>query len=172
MLEPPDYSDEALANRFTSRYRDDLKFVNTWGRWLVWDGKWQFDDTLLVTDHARGVAREASGEILAREGSQKLAAAVASAKTVSAIERLARADRQHASQTGDWDKDPWLLNTPTGTINLRTGQPDLTTGRDLMTKITAVGPGGSCPKWLEFLNRIFDGDQNLIAYSQGSSDIR
>ena len=34
----------------------------------------------------------------------------------AAIERLARADRQHASQTGDWDRDPWLLNTPTGTI--------------------------------------------------------
>ena len=36
---PPDYSDEALANRFTARHRDDLRFVNTWGRWLVWDGK-------------------------------------------------------------------------------------------------------------------------------------
>ena len=29
---PPDYSDEALANRFTARHRDDLRFVNSWGR--------------------------------------------------------------------------------------------------------------------------------------------
>jgi hypothetical protein len=28
---PADYSDEALANRFTARHRDDLRFVNTWG---------------------------------------------------------------------------------------------------------------------------------------------
>jgi putative DNA primase/helicase len=95
---PPDYSDEALANRFSARHRDDLRFVNTWGRWLVWDGKrWQPDETLMVTDHARGLVRYASGEILESNGSQKLAAVVASAKTVSAIERLARADRRHAS---------------------------------------------------------------------------
>ena len=92
------YSDEALASRFTARHRDDLRFVNTWGRWLVWDGKrWLPDETLIVTDHARGLVRDASGEILESNGSQKLAAVVASAKTVSAIERLARADRRHAS---------------------------------------------------------------------------
>ena len=71
---PANYSDEALANRFTARHRDDLRFVNTWGRWLVWDGKrWQPDETLMVTDHARGLVREASSEILESNGSQKLA---------------------------------------------------------------------------------------------------
>jgi putative DNA primase/helicase len=165
---PPDYSDEALANRFTARHRDDLRFVQTWGRWLVWDGKrWQLEDTLLVADHARTLARDASSEILESNGSLKLANGVASAKKrISAIERLARADRQHASQTGDWDLDPWLLNTPTGTVDLRTGQARPHDRRDLITKMTAVGPGGSCPKWLAFLDRIFNGDQNLIAYIQ------
>jgi putative DNA primase/helicase len=162
---PPDYSDEALANRFTARHRDDLRFVNTWGRWLVWDGKrWQPDETLMVTDHARGLVRDASGEILESNGPQKLATVVASAKTVSAIERLARADRQHASQTDDWDRDPWLLNTPTSTVDLKTGQTRPHDRRDLITKMTTVGLGETCPKWLEFLNRIFDRDQNLIAY--------
>ena len=74
---PANYSDEALANRFTARHRDDLRFVNTWGRWLVWDGKrWLPDETLIVTDHARGLVREASSEVL----SQKLATVVASAR--------------------------------------------------------------------------------------------
>jgi putative DNA primase/helicase len=161
------YADESLALRFTSRYRDELKFVDAWGRWLAWDGaKWQFDDTLLVTDHARTVAREASKEILAADGSQKLAAVVASGKTVSAIERLARADREHASRTDDWDRDPWLLNTPTGTVDLRTGQARPHERRDFITKMTAVGPGGNCPMWLAFLGRIFNADQNFISYIQ------
>ena len=164
---PPEYSDEALANRFTARHRDDLKFVQTWGRWLVWDGKrWQLDETLLVADHARTLARDASSEILENNGSLKLANGAASAKTISAIERLARADRQHAAQTGDWDLDPWLLNTPTGTIDLRTGQVRPHDRRDLITKMTAVGPGGGCPKWVDFLHRIFSGNENLIAYIQ------
>jgi phage/plasmid-associated DNA primase len=165
---PADYSDEALASRFTARHRDDLRFVNTWGRWLVWDGKrWQPDETLIVTDHARGLVREASSEILSL---QKLATVVASAKTVSAIERLARADHQQASQTGDWDRDPWLLNTPTGTIDLKTGQVRPHDRRDLITKMTAVGPAGDCPMWLSFLNRIFNRDQNLIGYIQGLAE--
>jgi putative DNA primase/helicase len=84
----------------------------------------------------------------------------------SAIERLARADRQHASQTGDWDRDPWLLNTPTGTIDLKTGQVRPHHRQDLITKMTTVGPGETCPKWLEFLKRTFEDDQNLIAYIQ------
>ena len=61
---PANYSDEALANRFTARHRDDLRFVNTWGRWLVWDGKrWQPDETLIVTDHARGLVRHRQGRV-------------------------------------------------------------------------------------------------------------
>jgi putative DNA primase/helicase len=118
-----DYSDEKLARRFTDQHKENLKYVNKWGKWLVWDGqRWCLDDTLVVTDNARILVRETSEEILDRQGSQKLATVVASAKTVSAIERLARADRQHASQVDDWDRDPWLLNTPTGTVDLRTGQ--------------------------------------------------
>ena len=54
----------------------------------------------MVADHARTVARDASSEILESNGSLKLANGVASAKTISAIERLARADRQHAAETG------------------------------------------------------------------------
>jgi putative DNA primase/helicase len=122
-LRPENYSDEALATRFTTQHQDDLKFVNIWGKWLVWDGmRWRTDDTLMVTDHARALVREASNEILEGNGSRKLAAMVSSAKTVSAIERLARADRHHASQTTDWDSDPWMLNTPNGTVDLKTGQ--------------------------------------------------
>jgi hypothetical protein len=74
---PADYSDEALAGRFTARHVDDLRFVNAWGRWLVWDEtRWRYDETLSVIDHARALVREASEEILAKDGSQRLAAGV------------------------------------------------------------------------------------------------
>jgi hypothetical protein len=34
------------------------------------------------------------------------------AKTVAAVEALARSDRCIAATTAQWDADPWLLNTP------------------------------------------------------------
>jgi len=164
---PAEYADDALALRFTARHEHDLRFVNLWGRWLLWDGRrWQIDETLRGFDLSRAVAREASAEIIERKGSAKLALAVASAKTVAAIERLARADRRHASRTEDWDADPWLLNTPGGTVDLRTGLMRPHDRADLITKMTAVAPDGDCPLWLAFLDRAFNGDAELIACSQ------
>ena len=75
------------------------------------------EDTLQAFDLARRVCREAA----ARAGTAKLKAKLSSAATVSAVERLARSDRRHASTTEIWDRDPWLLNTPTGVVDLRSG---------------------------------------------------
>ena len=47
---------------------------------------------------------------------------IASAKTVAAVERLAKADRRHAATVDQWDADPWLLNTPDGVVDLQTGK--------------------------------------------------
>lgn len=164
---PPQYADEALALRFSDVHEDDLRFVNLWGRWLRWDGqRWQIDETLEAYDLSRAMVRQASSESLAKNGNMKLASTIASAKTVSAIERLARADRRHATRTQDWDANEWLLNTPGGTVDLATGQLRPHDRADLITKITSVAPGGDCPLWLKFLGRVFNGDAGLISFAQ------
>lgn len=164
---PIEYADESLALRFTARHEHDLRYVHLWGRWLRWDGqRWRTDETLETFDLARAIARAASAEIVERNGSAKVASSVASAKTVAAIERLARADRRHATRTEDWDADPWLLNTPGGTVDLKTGSLRPHAREDLITKITAVAPGGACPLWLGFLDRVFRSDQELIAFAR------
>jgi len=164
---PAAWSDDALALRFTERHEHDLRFVNLWGRWLIWNGqRWQTDETQHAIELARRIAREASAEIIDDKGPARLAASVASAKTVAAIERLARADRRHASVTDDWDADPWLLNTPGGTIDLSTGRMRAHARADRITKITAVAPGGACPAWLAFLDRVFAGDNALVAFAR------
>jgi putative DNA primase/helicase len=164
---PIEYADESLALRFTAQHEHDLRYVHLWGRWLRWDGRrWRTDETLETFDLARAIARAASAEIVERNGPAKVASSVASAKTVAAIERLARADRRHATRTEDWDADPWLLNTPGGTVDLRTGRLRPHAREDLITKITAVAAGGECPLWLAFLDRVFRSDQELIAFAQ------
>ena len=105
-----------------------------------WDGKrWTEDDTVKVFDMVRAVCRKAAAE--ANEGSR----ALARANTVAAVERFARADRRHAARVDAWDADPWLLNTPGGTVDLRTGDVRPHRASDHITKITAVEPAGECP---------------------------
>lgn len=161
---PPAYSDDALALRFADRHADDLRFVAVWGKWLHWNGsRWRFDNTLQAYDMVRAICREASIECNERAG---IKAAIASAKTVAAVERLARADRRIAATTDQWDADPWQLNTPGGVIDLRTGKKSSATPAGYMTKITAADPDGGCPRFLGFLHRITGGDSELIAYLQ------
>ena len=160
---PPPYSDDDLAQRFSDRHAQDLLFVPSWG-WLAWDGqRWRRDDTLYAFDCARAVARDAAAETIT-DMRGKSPTGIASAKTVAAIERLARTDRRHVSVLDDWDANLWLLNTPDGTVDLTTGMLRPHCRDDRMTKITAVAPGGDCPRWRAFLEQVFDGDHEHIAF--------
>jgi putative DNA primase/helicase len=148
---PPPFSDEGLALRFVKKHAGELRFVAARNNWLSWNGvRWQDEKTLYAFDLARHVCREA----IAEGAKAKAALSVASAKTVAAVERLARADRRVSATAEQWDRDRWLLNTPDGVVDLRTGNLRPHDRLDYMTKITAVGPRGDCPIFKAFLNRI------------------
>ena len=116
---PPAFSDEALALDFAEQHATHLRYVAAWGRWILWDGtRWQFDKTLRAFDLVRKICRAAAAIC----GLPKVATAIASAKTVASVERLAKADRRLAATAEQWDVDPWLLNTPDGVVDLRTGK--------------------------------------------------
>ena len=89
-----------------------------------------------------------------------------SAKTIAAVERLARSDPRLAATVDQWDRDPWLLNTPAGTIELQTGRMREHRREDYITKIAAVGPGGDCTRWRAFLSRVTAGNGELAAFIQ------
>jgi putative DNA primase/helicase len=156
-------TEDALALAFTRRYHRDWRYVAAWGRWLVWDGqRWRNEDTLAATDLIRSVCRQTA----LRADDRKVAAKLASSGTVGGVERLARADRRHAATTDEWDADPWLLNTPGGVVDLKTGRTRANDRADRMTKITTATPRGECPQWRAFLHDVTGGDQNLQDYLQ------
>lgn len=160
---PPEFTDESLALRFAAKHASDLRYVAAWGSWFEWDAmRWKRDDTLRAFDLARAICRTASAEC----NREKTASMMASAKTVAAVERLAKADRRLAATVDQWDADPWLLNTPGGTIDLRTGRTYPARQEDYCTKATAVAPGGNCPLFCAFLDRITGGDRDLARFLQ------
>ncbi|MDR2451415.1 MAG: hypothetical protein LBE85_06510 [Candidatus Accumulibacter sp.] len=156
-------TEDALALAFTRRYHRDWRYVAAWGRWLVWDGhRWRTEDTLAATDLIRSVCRHAA----VHADNPKIAAKLATSGTVGGVERLARADRRHAATTAEWDADPWLLNTPGGVVDLKTGRQRAHDRADRMTKITTASPSGDCPIWQQFLDEVTGGDAELQAYLQ------
>lgn len=134
---------EAVAPIFVERHAGDLRYVAKWGRWMTWTGhKWAADETVSVYDLARRVCREVATKL--EEG--KLASSACVAPFYAAVEKIARSDRALAATVDQWDADPWLLNTPGGVVDLRTGKLRLHDPADFMTKMTAVAPGGKCTR--------------------------
>lgn len=154
-------SDEGVTLLFTAEH-DDWRHVAAWSRWLWWDDmRWSEDRTLAVFDQIRKTCRAVAAET--KSGN---AMGLASAKKVAAVHMLARADRRHAATVDQWDADQWSLNTPSGIVDLRTGQVRPHRREDYHTKITAVGPTGDCPRWHKFLDRVTGGDTALCLYLQ------
>ena len=162
-LAPP-RSEEAIALKFAKFHADELRFVAAWNRWLIWDGiRWRFDDTRKVFSFARKLCRDE-----ARDCNPAPAQKIASAKTRAAVVSLAGEDRQLAATVDQWDADPWLLNTPGGVVDLRTGVLRCHRAVDHMTKITAVTPDENCltPLWDRFFERATNKDKELQAFLQ------
>jgi putative DNA primase/helicase len=156
------FSDDALALRFSEAHAEELRHVAAWSRWFQWVGThWARDDTLHTFDLARALCRGIARK--ANEGGKGMA----SSKTVAAVVSLARTDRRHAATAEQWDAAPWLLNTPGGTTNLRTGLCREHDPADYITKCTTVAPvEGHCPLWRAFLSRVLDNDDQLIGFVQ------
>jgi putative DNA primase/helicase len=184
----PPLTDLGNAERLIARHGSRIRYADATG-FLVWDGtRWKPDDTRelyrMAADTARAIRAEAA--VLARHydqagdeeqtkaGRKRAAATFAFALKSEEEPRLRRMLEVGKSMPTvvvtptQLDADPWLLNTPAGTVDLRTGQVRGHDQRDLITKITAGQwkPTAQCPTWLEFLDTIFAGDEDLISYVQ------
>lgn len=155
-------SEDDIALSFADVHSAGIRYVDEWARWLEWrDGSWHVDKTISVFDLIRCHVRSYAGS-LPNQDARKLT----NAKTVAAVEKLAKSDRRIAASADVWDADDWLLNTPGGVVDLRTGALRQAAPGDYMTKRTAVAPGGDCPMWRAFLRKSFGGDASLISFVQ------
>jgi putative DNA primase/helicase len=155
-------TEDSVALAFAERHRDELRFDHHVGKWYVWNGaRWQYEDTCLAFSQARTLVRE-----LAKGMPEKVRLIASKAAFCGAVERFARADRAFATTSDAWDQDGYLLGTPAGTVDLRTGEIRQAVPEDYITKATAVAPAGSadCPRWLQFLHEAAGGDQDLINF--------
>ena len=157
----PALSDDAIAADFADHHGEHWKHVPAWGAWYQWCGKvWERDETGRVRELVRRVCRSA-----ALQASKPAEARhVASDKKMSAVLRVAAADPRIAVAPSRWDAHQMLLNTPSGVVDLTTGEIKSHDPGLLISQMTTGSPGGDCPRWTTFLREVTDGDMELQAY--------
>jgi P4 family phage/plasmid primase-like protien len=159
----PEFSDDALAGALVDRHGASWQYTAAWGQWHRWDGRrWERDETGAIRELARQSARAAAlGQNKPTEARR-----IASNKTISSMVSIAACDPRLAVRANDWDSYPMLLNTPTGVVDLDTGEVNPHNPGLLLTQMTTASPGRGCPLWSTFLDEITGGDSDLQAYLQ------
>jgi putative DNA primase/helicase len=156
-----DLTEDAVAAAFAKEHAGSLRFCHSHSSWFEWDGsRWVQDVTRSAFHRARLTCRTFG------ENSQGRRLALGKAATASAIEKFAQADRAFAVSADNWDRDPFLLGTPSGVVNLRTGEMQPARPGDYITKQTAVAPADSpnTPRWDTFLSQATNNDPALVRF--------
>jgi putative DNA primase/helicase len=166
----------AAATYFVEHYGQDLRYCERLGGWLVWDGRrWKRDVDGEVFRRAGACARKIADsanqldDLEARKKRIAYAIALQRRRGLEAIAGIAQ--HQEAVAIGDparFDADPWLLNVANGTIDLRTGELRPHRREDLLTRIADItfDPQARAPRWEQFLQEVFRGDADTIAFVQ------
>jgi putative DNA primase/helicase len=155
----------AVSDAFAAAHQSQLRFDHTAGRWFLWDGtRWRREETRIAYRWAHDVAKR----LAADTENAKVIITAGKASFAGGVERLAQSDRAFAVIHEIWDRDPWLLGTPGGTVDLTTGRMRPARQEDFITKLVAVAPadGAECPLWLKFLGETTGNDDALIGFLQ------
>jgi putative DNA primase/helicase len=163
-LDGYDLTEDGIGLAFAKAHQDLLRYDHSTGRWFQWTGKaWRQDETRLAFSWSRRTCRQLAKEA-GTEGGQL--ATLAKAATAAAVERFAQSDPALAVTSAIWDRDPFLLGTPGGTLDLRTAELRDPVREDYITKLTSVTPSvmPDCPLWLTFLDQVTKSDAGLIRF--------
>jgi putative DNA primase/helicase len=169
------FTDMGNAERLASRHGIDLRYCHPFARWYVWSQKhWAEDDTGEIKRRCKSVIRDmyAAASKLKDDDRRKAlidyARKCESNQKVQNMLALAQSEINIPILPDEMDTDPWLFNCRNGTIDLRSGDLKPHNRANLITKMAPYNfdPGAQCPAWLDHLNKIFSGDQEIIHFLQ------
>lgn len=165
------FTDLGNAEYFAKYYDGKVKHCSQMDKWLVWDGKkWTADNSNQILVLA-GKCVRSMYDYLSRmnddDQRKKLfnhAMKSEDARRLKSMITLAKGFMPIS--VDELDSDPWLLNSPSGIIDLKTGELLPHSPKKYMTKIISAtyDTNGKCPVFDKFLSSVFDGNKNIIGF--------
>ena len=170
-------SDAGNAERLHVIHGANIRYVQTSGQWLIWNGvNWSPDYTGAVVRMFIETMRLSASQAIALADT-----AAAQRATQHALRSTNRAQvdaglglLQSISGVSvcaeDLDRDPWLIGTVGGVVDLRTGCAIKPHRDQLITKSigTRYEPTATCPTWDRFLQTVTSNDAELISFLQSA----
>jgi P4 family phage/plasmid primase-like protien len=157
-------TESGVADQFASQHVARLRYCHSAGSWYEWTGThWRQDRKHAAFTYARRLTGD-----LASMAEAKIQAIAGKAAFCGGVEKFAQRDERLAVTADDWDQDPFLLATPGGTVDLRSGRMRAALPGDMLTRVAAVAPSRQIQPdaWLRFLDQTTGKDDALIDFLQ------
>ncbi|MDP2651988.1 MAG: phage/plasmid primase, P4 family [bacterium] len=167
-------TDMGNARRLVNEYGQDIRH-STQSGFYVWDGKrWEQDSDGAVERFAKATVRGIYNEAAQcddKDVREKIASHAHKSESDARIKAMiaqARTELEIVVKHDDLDRDPWLLNVNNGTLNLKTGELQPHSHRDLITRLIPIDyrEDAACPLWLRFLDRVAGSDGERMRFLQ------
>jgi Bifunctional DNA primase/polymerase, N-terminal/D5 N terminal like len=152
----------SIALIFARRLNEKMLYDHTRKVWMEYDGtRWAVDELKKVHNFILNIASEMN--------TQNKASMVTSA-FCDGVDRHLRSFPEFSRTSKDFDQEHYLLNTPAGTLDLRTGKTRAHDPRDMLTLCTAAAPDTASDgaAFREFMKQITNNDEELIRFHQVS----
>lgn len=161
-LEAPYASEIGMSQRFADRVQGSLRYTEGLG-WMRNTGShWVRDEIRQRERIAKDICMLTAQHVEPNNINR-----VTSRSAVSAITSLAQSDRRIATDISEWNKYPYLLNTPVGPYDLNTGRLVEQSDGMLFTQVTRCAPQRiATPAWDGFLSSVFDNNLEMIEFMQ------
>lgn len=175
------FSDVGNAERLIALYGSDIRYCCGQNKFYIWSGKhWQTDGTGAIYKLAKSTLRRfmAEGEAMddrenpaAADVKKKITGFVIKSESDTRIKAMVnQAKSQPEVIMTRWDEDPYLINLRNGTLDLRCGSLVEHKKSNYITRLIELDydEKASCPNWIDFLHKIFEGDDRTIEFVQKS----
>ena len=172
-LQLESYGDVRNAKAFAQTARGIFIYVTTRDRWLKWSNeRWQLcekEEHIAEAKFVCGQILSAAGAVFNQhqERGKKLIQEAMSAHTlprIMAMIKLSVSEPEMSVTDRELDSDPYLLGVKNGLVDLRTEHHKPNHPKTLITRYcnAAYEEDAICPKWMVFLDQIFQGDVETI----------
>jgi putative DNA primase/helicase len=168
-------SDAGNAECMAALYGSEFRYDHTRKKWLVWDGiRWSIDEKGLSRKHAVRVVRarhQAAIELQDLDTRRRLSQwglGSENINRITAMLQMGQVLEPFSTTIEQYDSDVLLAATQNGTLDLRDGSFRESRPEDFLTRQlrATFDSNACCPRWEQFLNEIFGGDEELISYIQ------
>lgn len=171
------YDDTGNAQRFIDNFGDVIRYSYIRKSWYYYDGKiWGIDQEGKIKTLAdKGIEKMKDEPIYVPDGVEEEVMQKAFTKHLKATRNsngknnmVKESEHLLPIKPEKFDSDPNLFNVQNGYLDLRTGVLHEHDKDKFFTKLSTVEYTDKmdCSMWVEFLNTIFNYDQELISYIQ------